>query len=246
MDEQTIIRPAIFSQDTAIRSAMSTKRGHVDDSSSEINHSRSGGPFPKEEWSRKSFVGFFGITEQELAVPRQTHSGNVRTVERPGEYENCDALITNVPHVAVIVVVADCVPILLYDPVHVAIGAVHAGWRGTVQGIVRNAIEKMHADFKSEPVDIHAFIGPSAGVCCYEVGEEIAVKFNNKIVSCSHSKVFVDLKMENADQLRQGGLEPGNIEISKHCTICEDSLFHSFRREGKNAGRMTAFICLKP
>ena len=77
------------------------------------------------------------------------------------------------------------------------------------------------------------------------MGEEVAVKFENKIVSYKNTKVFIDLKKENALQLQKQGLVKGNIEISKHCTICEKQLFHSFRRDGKHAGRMLAVICLK-
>jgi copper oxidase (laccase) domain-containing protein len=78
------------------------------------------------------------------------------------------------------------------------------------------------------------------------VNEEVAVKFENKIVSYDNMKVFVDLKKENEFQLQQLGLVTGNIEVSKHCTICEKDLFHSFRRDGTRAGRMIAFIYLKP
>ncbi len=94
--------------------------------------------------------------------------------------------------------------------------------------------------------DVRVFIGPSAGLCCYEVGEEVAVKFENKIVSYKNMKVFIDLKKENALQLQKHGLTNGNMEISKHCTICEKQLFHSYRRDGKHTGRMMAVICLKP
>ena len=147
---------------------------------------------------------------------------------------------------ALVITVADCVPILFFDPIQNAIGAVHAGWRGTANAIVKHALYKMKRNIRTDSKNVLAFIGPSAGVCCYEVSKEVAVKFENKIVPYNKTKVFIDLKKENEFQLQQQGVVHGNIEISNHCTICEKQLFHSYRREGKNAGRMMAVICLKP
>ena len=147
---------------------------------------------------------------------------------------------------ALVITVADCVPILLFDPIQKVIGIVHAGWKGTANAIVKRAIYKMQEEFKTETENVLAFIGPSAGVCCYEVSEEVAVKFENKIVPYDKAKIFVDLKKENAFQLQRQGVVPGNIEISELCTICEKQLFHSYRRDGKSAGRMMAVIYLKP
>jgi copper oxidase (laccase) domain-containing protein len=86
------------------------------------------------------------------------------------------------------------------------------------------------------------------GIFYYESirSPEVAVMFENKIVHSNAQKIFVDLKKENAVQLEEKGVIPDHIEISKHCTICEKELFHSFRREGKSAGRMMAVIYLKP
>ena len=108
--------------------------------------------------------------------------------------------------VALVVTIADCVPILLFDPIKKAIGAVHAGWRGTANAIVKRAICKMQEEFKTDTKNVLAFIGPSAGVCCYEVSEEVAVKFENKIVPYNKTKIFIDLKKENASQLQQQGV----------------------------------------
>ena len=195
--------------------------------------------------NRKLFFSQFGISIDNLAIPLQRHSDIVRRADTTGEYENCDALITDKSEVALIVTIADCVPIMLFDPIHDAIGLVHAGWRGTANAIVIKTIDKMRDEFKTDTKNVLAFIGPSAGVCCYEVSEEIAVKFQNKLVNYGKRKIFVDLKKENAFQLQQEGIVQGNIEISKHCTICEKELFHSYRRDGKIAGRMIAVICLK-
>jgi len=104
----------------------------------------------------------------------------------------------------------------------------------------------MQEKFKTDTKNILAFIGPSAGACCYEVIMDVAVKFENKIVPYSNTKTFIDLKKENTSQLKKLGVLASNLEASTHCTICEKQLFHSYRRDGKRAGRMMAVICLKP
>lgn len=194
--------------------------------------------------NRKDFFSEIGIPEHYLAYPVQCHSKNVLKVSAPGEYKSCDGLITNTVHVALAVSAADCVPVLLFDPLNKAIGAVHAGWRGTAGFVVMRAVEMMEAEYGTDPAKILVYIGPSAGACCYEVNEEVAIKFGNKIVPYS-PKVFLDLKKENMSQLLKLGAAAGNIEVSSSCTICEKELFHSFRRDGLSAGRMTAIICIK-
>jgi YfiH family protein len=247
MSEKTIILPKIFSGYPEVHSGMSTKLGSDNQSSYEMNLSYNVGDDPAiVEMNRIVFFSQFGISSNELAIPFQSHSEIVRKVDKPGDYKNCDALVTDTNRVALVITIADCVPILLFDPIQNAIGAVHAGWRGTSNAIVKRAIHKMQEAFNTDTQNVHAFIGPSAGVCCYEVSEEIAVKFENKIVPYNKKKIFIDLKKENAFQLMQLGVVEGNIEISKHCTICEKQLFHSYRRDGKSAGRMMAVICLKP
>jgi YfiH family protein len=247
MLEKTVILPNIFSGYPEVRAGMSTKLGSRNRTGFEMNLSYKVGDDPATvEMNRKSFFSLFGISINELAIPLQSHSGNVRKVDVPGEYDECDALITNASGVALVITVADCVPILLFDPIKHAIGVVHAGWRGTANVIVKRAIEKMRGEFQTNAKDILAFIGPSAGVCCYQVNTDVAVKFDNKIVPYSKTKIFIDLKKENASQLKQLGVVASNLEISTHCTICEKQLFHSYRRDGKKAGRMMAVICLKP
>jgi hypothetical protein len=198
------------------------------------------------EKNRTEFFGSLGLKSSGLAIPLQIHSDSVLKIDSPGEYADCDALITDTTGVALVVTVADCVPILLFDPVQKTIAAVHAGWRGTAKAIVRKAVEKMGTEFNVDPKNLLAYIGPSAGVCCYEVRPDVAVFFKNKVVPYYEEKYFIDLKKENAIQLMDNGVLAGNIEISANCTICDHELFHSHRREGIKAGRMMACICVKP
>jgi polyphenol oxidase len=239
----SIIRPEIFLSNSEVLAGMSTKMGVGSNDGFGMNMSYKVGDDPVNvEKNRKRFYSRFGISENNLAVPLQCHSNNVLRIDSPGEYSDCDALITNAKLLALAVTVADCVPILLFDPMTKIIGAVHAGWRGTGEKIVQRTIEKMKAEYHTDPAHIHVFIGPSAGVCCYEVGGEVAVMFIDKTVPYK-KKMFLDLKKENMDQLVQLGVFERNIEVSTSCTICEKELFHSFRRDGKKAGRMMAFIC---
>jgi YfiH family protein len=243
--EMTVILPKIFSGISYVRAGMSTRIGNESDTEFGINLSYNVGDDPTcVGRNRKNFFAQVGILEHELAIPLQCHSNNVLKVDTPGEYRECDALITNTTHVALVVTVADCVPILLFDPINKAVGAVHAGWRGTIGLIVKRAVEKMKAEYRTDPAQMFAYIGPSAGVCCYEVGEEVAVMFGNKVVPYSKKKTFLDLKKENMFQLMQLGVLASNFEVSSSCTICERKLYHSFRRDGQKAGRMMAVICM--
>lgn len=241
----TVILPKIFSGISNVRAGMSTRIGNESATEFGINLSYNIGDDPTcVGRNRRKYFAQVGISEHELAIPLQCHSNNVLKVDTPGEYRECDALITNTAHVALVVTVADCVPVLLFDPINKAVGAVHAGWRGTIGLIVKRTVEKMKAEYRTDPAQMLAYIGPSAGVCCYEVGEEVAIMFGNKVVPYQKKKTFLDLKKENMFQLMQLGVLASNSEVSSSCTICERKLFHSFRRDGQKAGRMMAVICM--
>ena len=171
-----------------------------------------------------------------LATVKQIHSNLVLTADAPGLCGEGDALVTNFPGVAVAVRTADCYPILLVDTRHRAVAAVHAGWRGTATHIVDMTLEKMHARFGTSPVDVHAAIGPGIGVCCYEVGEEVASQFGFA------ARTHLDLALENRKQLETAGIAPQNIEALGVCTFCDAKRFFYYRREKEKAGRMTSYI----
>ena len=177
-----------------------------------------------------------------ITTAKQIHSAIVKNACEPiGE---ADALISKDIGVIVGVRTADCVPILLADPSTGAVAAVHAGWRGTAQGIVAAAVESLVAEWQIDPRNLRAAIGPSIGSCCYEVGPEVAQRFG---VRTSHP-VHLDLPAINEMQLRAAGVS--NIWKSGACTFCamaglptgDAYRFHSFRREREAAGRMVSFI----
>jgi YfiH family protein len=171
-----------------------------------------------------------------LATVRQIHSDLVLTAAHPGPSGEGDALVTNRPGLGISIRTADCYPILLADSRNRAIGAVHAGWRGTASRIVTKTLDKMSADFGTSPGDVFAAIGPGIGVCCYEVGEEVALQFGFS------ARTHLDLISENRKQLEAAGVPPQNIQALGVCTFCDAERFFSYRREKESAGRMTSFI----
>jgi YfiH family protein len=161
---------------------------------------------------------------------------------RPGVYEACDALLTSVPGVYLTVSIADCAPIFLYDPEKRVVGCVHAGWRGTGQQIVSASVERMKTEYNTSPTDVLAYVGPCAGSCCYEVGENVAGLFAEDLRSSRNGKTYLDMKKAIAAQLRSAGVPDSNVEVSSDCTVCGNEFYHSFRRDRDRSGRMVAFI----
>ena len=171
-----------------------------------------------------------------LATVKQIHSAAcVDACGRSGVLGEGDALLENASGAVVAVKTADCVPILLVDERHRAVAAVHAGWRGTAARIAQAAIRAMHARFGTAPEDLEAAIGPAIGVCCYEVGPEVAAEFGKQ------GRSHLDLPDINRRQLLESGVTAERIYASNLCTRCGAEEFHSFRRDGERAGRMHTF-----
>lgn len=194
----------------------------------------------------------FGIDD--LVLTRQTHSDIVRVVTRQDcsgcfhrDYPECDALVTNTPGVALTVFTADCTPILFHDPVTGAVGAAHAGWRGTASAIAVKTVEAMVRQFGCKPENIRAAIGPNIGFCHFEtdadVPEAMLAAFGEAVtpfIRRSGDKYYVNLKEINALILRRAGLK--HIEISNECTMCRPDRYWSHRFTGGNRGSQGAVI----
>lgn len=177
------------------------------------------------------------ILPPDLAGLRQIHSDVVLVAQAEGICGDGDALITQRRGLSISVRTADCYPILLADGRNGAIAAVHAGWRGTVAQIAVRTLERMRAEFGTDPADVFAAIGPGIGACCYEVGGEVARRFG-----LPGRKAHLDLALENRRQMESAGVPRENIEALGVCTFCDAERFFSYRREKANAGRMTSFI----
>lgn len=191
--------------------------------------------------------------------PYQTHTDNVKVVRRIEKLEDTDGILTNKKEIALITTSADCISLLLYDPVKKAIGSIHSGWKGTLKGIIVKAIEKMKNEYKSNPEDIICCICPSIRQCCFEVDEDVKDLFYNKYKELKNideiiklgdkkedkQKYYIDTVKINIELLKNIGLKEKNIIDSNICTMCHSKEFHSYRTDGKSFGVNGAIIALK-
>lgn len=195
---------------------------------------------------------------EKCVLSRQTHSDIVLCVgkEHHGagllqpDLPECDALITNAPGTALVIFTADCTPILLHDPVTGAVGAAHAGWRGTAACIAGKTISAMIRAFGCRPENICAAIGPNIGQCCFQtdadVPDALYAAFGEDakpFIRYAGEKYYVNLKGLNALSLRRAGIR--NITISTACTACRTDLFWSHRRMGSHRGSQGGIIVCK-
>ncbi len=192
--------------------------------------------------SRKRFVANLGYNSNNLVIPTQIHSNKIKLVDKPSFIENVDGIISKSRNIVLSILVADCIPLFLFNPESKYFGLVHSGWRGTDKNICLNVINKLKVQGSSSN-HLLAIIGPSIGQCCFEVGSDVASKFD----ACYSFNGKKDRKMLNLseilkDQLIQSGVKRNNIFINKQCTYCEAELFHSYRRQGSSSGRMVA-VC---
>ena len=197
--------------------------------------------------NRRWFLNVFG-GDLTLATVWQVHGDGVKFVETVEDAANSeekfDALVSKLPEVLVGVKTADCVPLLLGDPVNKAFGAIHAGWRGTVQSIAAKAIEKMVAAFGTSPADLICAIGPAATCRSYEIGQDVIDEFRAKFSTggkyftpTRNGHALVDLHLANKDQLLGAGISESNIFTAPFCTMERTDLFFSYRVEKKLNGK---------
>ncbi len=237
-----ILRPENF-RGRPVIAGLSTRAGVPPDKPLGMNLSYNVGDNPDAvRRNRDAFFGALGIVEHELAIPGQVHGNTILKVDHPGHYPDCDGLITACNRLFLCITIADCIPVLFFDPRSMSVGAVHSGWKGTVAAIAQAGIREMTAQFGASAEDILAYVGPGAGACCYEVGEEVARKFDERFVRRG-SPPIVDLKGSIVDQMLKAGCKRENIEVSPACTVHEPE-YHSFRRDGSSSGRMMACIGL--
>lgn len=210
----------------------------------------------RENWARLSAAA--GMDLSGVAYAKQIHSAQVRIAYpedlQPPELEprfECDGFVTNCPGVPLAVFMADCIPVLLHDPAAGVIGAVHCGWRGSVQDMIGAAITQMRT-LGARPEHIHAAIGPGIGVCCFEVGPEVVEGIERLLGGETaglvrkkpDGKFMVDLKHANARRLTQLGVPGRQIDISEVCTMCRPDQFWSHRKTNGRRGVHAAVITL--
>lgn len=200
------------------------------------------------EWLDHGFgtraAGFWLDGGQHAALD-QIHSDIVVKAEGArGRLGEGDALITDVAGLMVGVRTADCVPILMADERRRVVAAVHAGWRGTLARIAARAMEAMTREYGTRPADLVAAIGPAIGMCCYEVGPDVASAFSGIFPELDGCREHPHLDLEEANRrvLVDAGVPAERIRAARLCTRCRREDFHSYRRDGELAGRMLSAI----
>ncbi len=209
------------------------------------------------------FCNATGFDYKSLVLSNQTHSCNIKSVNKehlgiglikdiPEDFSDVDGLITNIPNITLVTFYADCIPIFIVDKKLKVISLVHAGWKGTVNGIAKVAINKMIQEFKSNPRDILCCLGPGINQCCFEVDEDVYKEFKsfeeidkNLILKKNNNKYNIDLLGVNKYNLISIGISEENIIISDICTSCCHDLMFSHRKTQGKRGTMVAMMSLK-
>ncbi len=213
-----------------------------------------GDPAENVRKNYETLADALGFDLEKTVFTHQIHSDKLRVVTGADalgldhrDYPQCDGLITNDPGTALVIFTADCTPVLLQDPVTGAVGAVHAGWRGTAADIAGKAVRAMADAFGCEPKNIRAAIGPNIGPCCFETGPEVPQamleaygKAAEQAIRPQGNKYYVDLKALNALSLGRAGVE--SMDISHACTLCEPQRYFSHRHMGAQRGSQGAII----
>jgi len=247
-ERSPLLRPRIFGDVPSVTAGMSTRHGgvsappydtlnlgrHVGDASSSV------------EENRRRFCAALQTDPAWLATAGQVHGSTVRVIDAPRHEPFCDALVTTTPGLLLAIAVADCAPVLLADPQHNVVGACHAGWRGTIRRVAADTVATM-TDCGAESAQIRAYVGPCLSRKAFEVGPEVAARFDDAVVArpVGADRPHVDLKAALRRQLNEAGVSDDAIEVSAHCTLQETDEFFSHRASGGDTGRMFGAIVLR-
>jgi YfiH family protein len=237
-----------------VRHGFSTRRGGAPDpevNSLNLGESSWDSPARVRE-NRRRFLSALQLEDAPLITLHQVHSNRVHIIEdNSGQWNQAegDALVTRVENIALAVQVADCLPVLIVDPVKNAVAAVHSGWRGTLLRILPQTIQAMEKAFDSDPSTLKAAIGPGIRACCFEVGREVADLFEKEFPGCCSAidrpgKYHLDLVKVLDIQMNLAGIHPMHRYDLDACTCCNSNEFFSYRADGRAAGRMMAIIGL--
>jgi YfiH family protein len=207
--------------------------------------------------NRRRFVA--AVTRAEgtrLATVRQVHSGISAVIGEAcsgatDEADGADGQMTDQAGVLLGILTADCIPVLVVDPVRRVVGAFHAGWRGTVERIVELGVAQMCDRLGAEPAEMLAAVGPGIGRCCYTVGDEVRGRFGaefgyaEELFTRDGDAMRLDLIEANRRQLQAAAVAAGSIQVVGGCTACMPGWFYSHRASGGNTGRMMAVVGIR-
>lgn len=197
--------------------------------------------------NRERFFDSLGISQSQLVHANQVHGDNIQHVSKPGLYPATDAFITNSPDLFLVISVADCMPVMMFDPVNNAIANIHSGWRGTQKNIAGKAVKLMKEKFSTDPAELVVYMGPAISQKNFEVDEDVASLFPGEYVipkPGTGGKFLVDTGRMVFDSLIIEGVKEKNIERSSICTFDENKM-HSYRRDKDLSGRMFAVLGIK-
>ena len=182
--------------------------------------------------NRRRFARSLNANPEWITVVGAVHGSEVVRLDLPLTLvEGVDGIVTDRPGVALFAVFADCLPLIVFDPVKRALGLAHAGWRGTEAGIAGEVVAKLEREYGSEAADLRVGIGP--GICgdCYEVGPEFAERFPAEVLKAGEGdRLLLDLVEANRRQFVEAGVLPGQVWAHEQCTLESESLF-SHRRQ---------------
>ncbi|HZS46978.1 MAG TPA: peptidoglycan editing factor PgeF [Blastocatellia bacterium] len=235
-------------EEAGFKNAFSTRRVGVSSlPDSDLNLGFFSGDNPENVLeNRRMFLQAIGAESWPIVTGKQVHSADLWIIRKQCESlspsPSCDGVLSRLPGILAVAQTADCTPVLIADPVTGAFAAVHAGWRGTASRIVERAVATLKSEYSANPGDCRAAIGPAAGSCCYEVGQDVISQFKSSFSYAdelfSHhngDKANLDVPLANVHQLIDSGLSPEHIYKSNLCTMCRTDLFFSYRKE-KNRG----------
>lgn len=255
----------MFSNTGIVRHGFSTRLGGVsqgDYTSMNLSFTRGDDEAAVRENYRR-MAKAIGVTCENMVLSQQTHTTNVRVVTeadrgkgimRPLDYTDVDGMVTNVPGICLVTFYADCVPLYFVDTHRKAIGLSHSGWRGTVGKIGKETVRKMTEEYGCDPKDILAAVGPSICMDCYEVSEDVILKFKENFAQKYWKDLFYkkengkyQLNLWKANEIifKEAGILPEHIAVTNVCTHCNSKILYSHRTSGNRRGNLAAFLALK-
>lgn len=259
-----LLRFPLLDETGIVENAFTTREGGVSEGIFEsLNLSFTRGDDPdavKENYRR--IAAAFGKEVSDIVCSDQTHTTNVRRVDRTyggcgvikdRPYTDVDGLVTDEPGLILATFYADCVPLYFVDPVHRAIGLSHSGWRGTVERMGQATLDKMKAEFGTDPADVYAAIGPSICQDCYEVSEDVADAFTEAfagheeeiLIDKGNGKYQLDLWKANEIVMMDAGVKREHLAVTNICTCCNGRLLFSHRASKGKRGNLGAFLMLR-
>lgn len=259
-----LLRFPLLDETGIVENVFTTREGGVSEGIFEsLNLSFTRGDDPdavKENYRR--IAAAFGKEVSDIVCSDQTHTTNVRRVDRTyggcgvikdRPYTDVDGLVTDEPGLILATFYADCVPLYFVDPVHKAIGLSHSGWRGTVERMGQATLDKMKAEFGTDPADVYAAIGPSICQDCYEVSEDVADAFAEAfagheeeiLIDKGNGKYQLDLWKANEIVMTDAGVKREHLAVTNICTCCNERLLFSHRASKGKRGNLGAFLMLR-